>query len=73
MGGRTGKKAKAGGRGKGKQTAAQESLGGAQALELNQALQAGEQLDNAPLLKLLKSDTACEGLYSKTCKVCCVH
>lgn len=42
---------------------------GAQALQLKAALDAGQTLDDETLLTLLKSDTPCEGLYSKACKV----
>lgn len=42
---------------------------GAQAQRLKQKLEAKAKLDEATLLKLLKSDKPCEGLYSKACKV----
>ena len=42
---------------------------GHQALQLKEALNAGQKLDDGTLLTLLKADLPCEGLYSKTCKV----
>ena len=54
--------------GKGKQ-AEEPIITGTQALQLKDALDAGQTLDDETLLTLLKSNTPCEGLYSKNCKV----
>lgn len=48
----------------------EEILTGAEAIEIQAALHAGEQLDDGMLLALLKADKPCGGnLYSKPCKV----
>jgi hypothetical protein len=44
-------------------------LTGAQALELKEAIDGGQKLDETTLLHLLKAHTPCHGLYSKECKV----
>ncbi|KAL4524346.1 hypothetical protein Ndes2437B_g05121 [Nannochloris sp. 'desiccata'] len=41
---------------------------GSQALQLKARLDAGGTLDDETLLKLLRADVPCEGLYSKACK-----
>ena len=56
-------------RAKGKRPSEQVGISGSEALQLKQALDDGRALDDHTLLSLLKCDTACEGLYSKTCKV----
>jgi hypothetical protein len=46
-----------------------QAISGAEALQLKAKLEAGEQLEDSTLLRLLKADKPCEGLYSKACKV----
>ena len=54
----------------GKVKAGEEAiLDGDEANRLRIELNAGHQLDDTSLLKLLRSDTPCHGLYSKSCKV----
>ena len=59
------------GRGKGKQqqAAGQDDLTGAQAAILRSTLEQTGMLPDEDVLRLLKADRACEGLYNKSCKV----